>query len=127
MTSAVTVEASFSDGTPPSESWVAPVGDEQVFDVYNQMVQLDVDASDAGGIDLVIFSRWDYVSENWIDIGSVYSSPYLINFDASTLLPDWNQVDADAYDNAGNVTSKYIWLNKLAQTYSIYLPLVIRR
>ena len=102
------------DTTPPSLSWVAPVGDTKVFDVCNQTVQLEVDASDISGINRVVFNRWDYVNQKRIVIETVYGTPYQTNLDASALLPNWNEVIADAYDNAGNKTEKYIWLNHIA-------------
>jgi hypothetical protein len=118
--------ASFTTGadtTPPSLSWVAPVADEQEYDVTGQTVQLAVTASDNVAVNRVVFWRWDYVKEQVITIATVTSPPYQLNFATSALLPNWNQVEADAYDTVGNMTGKYIWLYR---TYLVYLPLLIR-
>jgi hypothetical protein len=114
MNAATTVTAGFSDIAAPSLSWIAPVGDGQVHNVSNQILQLEVSAADNMGISRVVFSRWDYVNLRSVVIGTVYSSPYRINLDTSTLLPDWNEIDADVYDLAGNVARKYIWLNRIS-------------
>ena len=102
-----------SDTTPPSVSWIAPVGDGQTYAVGNQTIQLEVNATDNIGVTQVVFSCWDYINLKDIEIGRVYGSPYRINFDTSTLLPGSNEVDVYAYDAAGNATSKYIWLNHI--------------
>jgi PKD repeat protein len=107
------ITVSPQDTTPPSVSWIAPVGDEQVYDVYNQSIQLEVNANDNVGISYVSYYRWDYVTLNYIEIGTVYNPPYRLNFDTSVLLPEWNYITANAYDAANNSSSKYIWLNHI--------------
>ena len=58
-----------------------------------------------------------------IEIGTVYAPPYRLNFDTSVLLPNWNQVDAYAYDADNNFSRKYIWLNHLI--WQVCLPLIL--
>ena len=113
MTAATMVAASFSDIVPPSVSWIAPVGDAQVYEVYNQTLQLEVNASDNVGISRVVYYRWDYINLTSVEIGTVNNSPYRLNFNTSTLLPEWNQINAEVYDTNNNLSSKYIWLKHL--------------
>jgi len=100
-----------SDSTSPSVSWVSPTTEGQVYDVGDQTVQLEVTASDDVGVTKVVFYRWDYVNLQSVEIGTDYSAPYRLNFDTSVLLPDWNEIDAFAYDANNNSSGKYIWLN----------------
>jgi hypothetical protein len=111
-----------ADTTPPNLTWIAPVGDAQVFDVCNQFILLEVDASDGGGMNRVVFKRWDYVNLQKVELGTVYSAPYHVSLDTTPLLPNWNQIIAYAYDNAGNKTEKYIWLNHICK---LLLPLIV--
>ncbi len=113
MTAAATVTATFGDPTPPTVSWVAPVTNGQVFNVRTQSIQLEASASDNVGISKVTFSRWDYVNLRFVEIGNVSTQPYRISLDPSTLLPGPNEIDAFAYDTAGNSVSSYIWLNHI--------------
>jgi hypothetical protein len=99
------------DNIAPSVSWIAPVTDGLVYVVGNQSIQLKVDANDNVGIYKVVFYRWDYLNSISIEIGTVYNTPYSLNFDTSGLLPGWNEIDAYAYDAGNNSSSKYIWLN----------------
>jgi uncharacterized repeat protein (TIGR01451 family) len=115
-----------SDEEPPTLIWIAPVGDGQFYQVYGQVVRLEVDAQDNIGIERVYFYRWDPVNEQFIAIGTVFSAPYIWDFDTSVLVPGWNEILAKAYDLAGNETpgnQSYIWLIRLVQ---IYLPIVGR-
>jgi hypothetical protein len=111
MNASKTCTATFNDITPPTVSWIAPVGDRQVYDVGNETIQLEVAASDNVGISHVVFYRWDYINETYLEIGRVSTWPYLIDFDASSLLPGWNYVTAEVHDTSEYSTSEYIWLN----------------
>jgi hypothetical protein len=111
------------DTTPPDLFWIMPVGDTQVYNVCNQIILLEVDASDGGGINRVVFKRWDYVNLQKVELGTLYSAPYRVSLDTTPLLPNWNQVIAYAYDNAGNKTEKYIWLNHI-NNCKLFLPLI---
>jgi hypothetical protein len=99
-----------SDTVAPNISWIAPTSNQQVYNVGNQILALEASANDNVGVSSVVFSRWDYVNLTTVNIGTAYTSSYRINFDTSTLLPDWNEVDVTAYDSAGNSASSYIWL-----------------
>ena len=111
LTVDTTVSARFDDTASPSLHWVSPVGDGQVYDVGNETVQLEVDASDNVGVSEVAFYRWDSVNSRGFVLGRVRSAPYRINFDTSILRPDWNQIDALTVDAAGNEVGSTIWLN----------------
>ncbi len=115
------------DTTAPNLSWITPPPCGQTtcyYDVSNQTIQLAVNASDIAGISKVVFRRWDQVS-TWIPIITLYSPPYSLNFDTSVLLPDWNQIDVRAYDNANNVSESYIFLKHFPY-WQFYLPLISR-
>jgi streptogramin lyase len=64
----------------------------------------------------VNFNRWDAVNLRLIEIYVDYSAPYTASLDVSTLNMGWNQVNADATDNAGNWTRKHIWLDRINPT-----------
>ena len=101
------------DNTPPSVSWIDPVGDGQVYVVAGGVIQLVVNAGDASGIAQVNFNRWDAVNQVVVDLGTdPYGAPYTVNADVGTFNWGWNQVNADATDNAGNFTRAYIWINR---------------
>jgi hypothetical protein len=104
-------------------SWVAPVGDRQIFQVADQSLQLEVAASSTVGISMVVFKRWDYVNLVRVEIGRVYSPPYILKFDTSALLPGDNEIDAFAYDAMDNFSYAYIFLYHYHQ---YFLPLGYR-
>jgi hypothetical protein len=120
MTADMTVTANFvlqtDDHEWPIISWLAPVGNNQTYEVGDQTIQLEVSATDNVGITEVIFSRTDYVSGTYVyvEIGRVFSEPYRINFDTSVLLPGLNEISASTYDAAGNGTAQSIWLNHVS-------------
>ena len=101
------------DNTAPIVSWIMPVGNRETYYVTNQSVQLSIQSFDDVGVSLVVFKRWDYLNHVWIEIGRVSAFPYTLTFDASVLLPAFNQINADAFDAASNVLSSYIFLYHL--------------
>jgi hypothetical protein len=102
------------DDTAPSVSWIMPVIDTQTYYVTNQSVQLSIQSIDNVGVSLVIFKRWNYLNNDWIEIGRVSAPPYTLTFDASVLLPRYNQITAFAFDAANNVMpNNYIFLYHL--------------
>lgn len=101
------------DTEPPVVNWIAPVGNEQIFDVTNQLVTLEVTATDNVGVSYVHFRRWDYINLEFIDIGDDYSSPYSIVLDSNGLRPNQNEIQALAFDDAGNSDNQFIWLNNI--------------
>ncbi len=99
------------DLVKPVVTWVEPVSATEVATVYGQSVQLRVDATDNIKVSKVVFSRWDAPTQTMIILSEDTSAPYTYSLDSSTLNPGWNQVDAVAYDAAGNDDAKYIWVS----------------
>jgi uncharacterized repeat protein (TIGR01451 family) len=112
-----------ADKTPPTVSWIAPVGNSQRYDARGEMVWLIATASDNIAVDYVRFWRWDAVDLEEREIGNVYSAPYQVYFNTSLLNPRWNEVRAQAFDTAGNSVSKFIWLYYWP---TLYMPLIMR-
>jgi hypothetical protein len=108
-----------ADNTPPSLEWVTPVISGSVYTVRDQSVQLETTVSDNTGVSTVIFYRWCPETAcppagELIEIGRVTAPPYHLTFDATVLNPGYNEIDAYAYDAAGNESAyRYIWLNHL--------------
>jgi hypothetical protein len=133
VTSAPSSGATFTvDNTAPTVTWIYPPqscnGTIPYCNSYNQTMQLTVNASDTGGsgISKVVFRRWDKVALLWIEIRTIYNSPYSISFDASVLLPNLNEIDVLAYDGAGNRSESYIFVNHI-NLWKIYLPSITRK
>jgi len=84
--------------------------------VSGGVVQLEVAATDSSGIHHVTFTRWDAANQRTVEIAVDYSPPYRVSLDISTLNMDWNKVNADATDNAGNWAGQHIWINRTAAT-----------
>jgi len=102
------------DTTPPTVTWVSPVGNGQVYQAASGTVGLEVSATDNGsGVNRVEFWRWDAVNNQRVDIGTDNSAPYRSSVNVSALNMGWNQVNADAFDNAGNWASEYIWIDRV--------------
>ena len=96
-------------------NWAAPVGNNERWDVVNDLVELHVSATDNVGVASVHFYRWDAINGTFINIGDAYTSPYSFTLDCSLLNLDWNEVFAVAYDAAGNASdAKYMWLYRHA-------------
>jgi hypothetical protein len=99
------------DTTPPSVSWISPVTAEgQVYSIAGGTVPIEVSATDGSGVAQVHFIRWDAVNLRVVDIGTVLFAPYRVSVDVSTLNLQWNEIHADVYDYAGNVTGTYFWI-----------------
>ena len=99
------------DTTAPEVTWVEPVSAAQTATVYGQSVQLRADATDNIGVTKVVFKRWDYLALTWITLVEDTSAPYTFSLNSSTLNPNSNQINAEAYDAAGNGDSEYIWVS----------------
>jgi len=109
--SIVTQSCTPPDYEAPSVDWLEPVVNEGVHDVVNEFVYLKATASDNVGVDYVNFSRWDAVNEVFVEIGNVYTEPYGIYLDCSSLNLGWNQINVYSVDTSGNSSdTKYIWL-----------------
>lgn len=99
------------DTENPVVFWVAPVGNEQVYHVGGEVVQLEVSATDNEAVSRTRFYRWDAENNRHAEIGIDTTSPYQMSLDSSTLNYDWNQVFAKAYDAEDNESErKWIWL-----------------
>lgn len=99
------------DLVPPTVSWVSPVGDNQTYEVENEIVQIEVDPADNVGVSYVWFYRWDDVTGEVVDIGKDYSPPYRVSFDTGVLRQEWNPIAVKVFDDADNEsTQKTIWL-----------------
>lgn len=118
------------DAEKPAVTWVSPVPDESIYyldyDIVeeNEIVNLRVDATDNLGIGKVKFYRWDTVKKVFVVLVNVFKAPYLWDLDTGMLNYGWNEIDAEAYDNAGNMSDhKYIFIFR---PYPLYLPFVRR-
>jgi VCBS repeat-containing protein len=120
----VVINVSASDTQQPSVTWTSPVSDQDVQTVTNQIVVLEVQASDNQAVDRVQFYRWDAIHETYMDLATVTAAPYRLELDTSTLNLGWNQISARAYDNVGNPSEVgYIWLYKVVE---FFLPVASR-
>ena len=112
------------DTQPPQVTWTAPVADEGIHEVGDEIVRLEVSASDNSGIASVRFYRWDAAQEVNVEIGIVSAPPYRWDLDTRVLNLGWNQINAKAYDTSGNESQLgYIWLLKFDKTF---LPIMSR-
>ena len=110
------------DAEKPQVTWVSPVTDGSGYFVKNGFVHLRADATDNLGVDRVRFYRWDKVKQYFVEIGTVDKSPYQWDLDTSMLYFEWNEIDVEAYDKAGNVSDhQYIFLFR---QYPLYLPFI---
>lgn len=107
------------DTSPPTISWTQPIGNQQVHPVTNGPVSLEVTATDDIAVAQVSFSRWDALSELWVDLATVTTSPYGTTIEAATLDPDWNYISASAADRAGNTAGDYIWVLRQQPVLSV--------
>jgi uncharacterized repeat protein (TIGR01451 family) len=119
----------------PSVTWVSPVGDEGEMNVVCQYVRLEANATDNHEVYRVRFRRWvvDLSLPGgglFMDIASDYAAPYTSIFYTCNLQMGWNQIYANAYDTAGNVSDrKRILLYKSSNDIffsNIFLPMMIK-
>lgn len=104
------------DIEPPSVNWTSPVSNEGVFPIDDaRLIDLEVGAADNIGVTEVAFERWDAVNLVMIQLGSDSSAPYVAQVDSTSLNTGWNEVRATAVDQAGNSTTKYIWIDRQPQ------------
>jgi large repetitive protein len=96
------------DNARPSNNWTQPVGNGASYTVHDQLVTLAVNASDSNGMSRVEFKRYDPINLVFIDIGTVFSPPYQLQFDTSVLTKGTNYFYSYAYDLAGNLQNAYI-------------------
>ncbi len=99
------------DVIPPVLNWIAPVGNEGAYPVSSGAVQLQVTATDNISVSSVRFSRWDAAANQEVMIKTDYAAPYQTTLNVSSLNSGWNQVNAVAFDSAGNQSERiHIWL-----------------
>jgi hypothetical protein len=130
------------DNGAPTLSWIGPVTAGGEYPVGDQPIQLDASASDNVGIDRVVFYRWcpvPFCTESQpgeggtlVEIGRVTTSPYRFTLtvitgtnylDPRVLVPGYNEIDAYAYDGAGN-QSKYTYIWLVNPYKKVFLPLI---
>lgn len=104
------------DSQPPAVTWIVPVGNGEVHDVTDEVVALEVNATDDVEVSHVAFWHWDAVNLVWVHLGDAWSAPYRIDLDCRTLNYEWNQITAVAFDTSGNTTERYIWLYRSEPT-----------
>lgn len=98
------------DITPPAVTWVLPVTNGEVHTVIDGALFLRATASDNISVTHVTISRWDAVNEVFVHINTDNATPYDAGIAASSLNIGWNQVNATAYDAAGNTSTQFIWI-----------------
>ena len=112
----------------PEVSWIWPdLNQGEWVEVGTQIFPPEVIASDIVAVDYVLFRKWDPDAGDdgdWVDLGTVSSSPYQLEFDTSTLREGFNQITAVAYDSSGDRSDSYILLKGWRS--QIYLPSVSR-
>ncbi len=119
----VTIEVGEADTQNPDVVWMSPISNGEFLKVGEEVVHLEVAATDNSGIASVRFYRWDAVNLVRVEIGMVYSPPYSWDLDTRELNWGDNQINVKAYDLSGNDTTKHIWLTKLRR---VYLPVTTR-
>lgn len=112
--------------TDPQVSWILPVSDGLQYDVRCEDVILEVEAVDDLQVDHVTLSYWDYVAGTEVEIGVLYTAPYRTTFNTCGLNPEFNQVNAVAYDITGADSGApvFIWLYRYM--YTVFVPVLNR-
>lgn len=102
------------DSDPPTLNWTDPGANDTAHLVTeSETVSLAVEAIDNVGVERVRFYRWDVPSQQWLDIDEVTTAPFTTTLNANSLSNGWNQVNARAFDAAGNGSvPRTIWLVK---------------
>jgi predicted RNA-binding protein with TRAM domain len=110
------------DPTSPHVEWKLPVKNGMQYEVRCEDITLDVDATDDINVGYVVLSYYDYVTEKEVDIEILNDPPYRTRFSTCQLNPEFNQINAVAYDNSGNNSGypAFIWLYRYA--FTTYLP-----
>jgi uncharacterized repeat protein (TIGR01451 family) len=120
----VAQEVTTLDGEAPTVSWFAPVFNDGHYWIGTGVIRLMVNASDNLGISKVRFYRWDEPNQRFVDIGIILTPPYYWYLNTGDLNPAWNEIDIEAYDTAGNLSSRQrIYIYRL-NVDLLYLPLM---
>jgi hypothetical protein len=111
-----------TDTVAPSVSWVSPVANGGVSTVSSGSVTLGVSVSDNLAVVRVKYTRWDALALKWVDIATVSAAPWRATVAVSTLNREWNQVNVQAWDSAGNASSSpYIWVYVTPSAFDRFL------
>jgi len=116
------VSINIFDADSPRISWMEPVTNGAQYEVNCEDISLEVEAVDDLLVDQVHLSYFDYQLGYDIPIKTFYSPPYQTTFNTCILNPEFNQINAVAYDSSGNDSGypAFIWLYHYA--FTIYLP-----
>jgi uncharacterized repeat protein (TIGR01451 family) len=126
-------ETTIVDGEPPSITWIAPVGDEEVYYVMIRPgleITLTAIVTDNVQVDYVRFARWDHVALVWVPLGMFDENPshvyevVMIFDNCLDLPPGANGIYVFAYDTAGNWNWKRIWI--VPDPYPVVLPFIMK-
>jgi hypothetical protein len=100
------------DGRPPVVAWVSPVGNNGEISAYSGTVQLTVTASDASGINRIVFRVYDNGQQQWRELATLRTAPYSLPIDITTLDMGINFIDVDAYDGTIARTIEHIRIRR---------------
>jgi hypothetical protein len=100
------------DVTPPTVSWVSPVGNGETYHVSSGSVALEATAIDDGGVDRVEFWRYDESAQDWVFLATDRSAPYTASLAVADIDAGSNYVTADAYDQADNWSYEGVWIER---------------
>jgi VCBS repeat-containing protein len=97
---------------PPPVSWVLPDISGTINHYSTGVLRLEVTVEpQVPDLDRVVFYRWDPELNQRVEIGSRRRAPYAIEVDVAQLHYSWNQIDAAAFDDAGNRSElRHIWV-----------------
>lgn len=100
------------DTTSPTLTWIEPVSATQVAVAHGQLMQLRVEATDERELTKVVFRLWgDHPTQPPITLAEVTSPPYTHIINTIALNVGRTQVNATAYDAAGNFDDEFIWIS----------------
>ena len=105
-----------TDSPSLSVEWVAPVGNDETFDVSDGRIALSAEATDDTGVKRVEFWRFNNETGDWEFISEDDTAPYESSIDAEALGPGVNYLSADAYGPARRYGYALIQLNKSSPT-----------
>ena len=127
------------DNVAPTATWELPVANGGHYTVGNEVVRLEVLATDNVAVSYVRFYRWNEPNNIFVDIGYDYTAAtcqfnpalmcYQWDLNTTTLNPKWNEIRARAYDESGNPSSNpslYSFIFLYRNVTEIYLPFVMK-
>jgi hypothetical protein len=120
------------DRTPPLPvDWVQPGPYGSITQINGEVLALEVQViNPPEDLDRVVFYRWDPIANQRIILSTHASEPYSTTIDTSTLPTEWTQIDAAAFDLAGNQSQlRHIWLYRPVAAIAehiIFLPILLR-